>query len=113
MTEDTTGSLKDLQDIDLQLEKLRTRAAEFDPLLAEVEEPSLALEQEVVTLKNRLQEMKVEERRLEHSADDRRARAKKLEERLKSVRNLREEGGEVVLRARQVHLIEDQEVGFL
>jgi predicted nucleic acid-binding Zn-ribbon protein len=35
--------------------------------------------------------MKVEERRLEHSADDRRARWKRLEERLKSVRNLREE----------------------
>ncbi|MBT8395629.1 MAG: hypothetical protein HKO65_05015 [Gemmatimonadetes bacterium] len=91
MTDDTTGSLKDLQDIDLRLEQLRSRASEFDPLLAEVEEPSLALEQEVVTLKNRLQEMKVEERRLEHSADDRRARWKKLEERLKSVRNLREE----------------------
>ncbi len=91
MKEDTTGSLKDLQDIDLQLENLRSRAAEFDPLLDEVEEPSLALEQEVGTLKNRLQEMKVEERRLEHSADDRRARSKKLEERLKSVRNLREE----------------------
>jgi len=91
MTEDTTGSLKNLQDIDLQLERLRSRAGEFDPLLAEVEEPSLALEQEVVTLKNRLQEMRVDERRLENSADDRRARWKKLEERLKSVRNLREE----------------------
>ncbi len=31
------------------------------------------------------------ERRLEHSADDRRARSKMLQERLKSVRNLREE----------------------
>ena len=35
--------------------------------------------------------MKVEERRLEHSADDRRARSKRLQERLTSVRNLREE----------------------
>jgi predicted nucleic acid-binding Zn-ribbon protein len=83
--------LKGLQDIDLQLERLRSRVSEYDPLLAEVEEPALALEKEVDTLKNRLQEMKVEERRLEHSADDRRARSRKLEERLKAVRNLREQ----------------------
>jgi predicted nucleic acid-binding Zn-ribbon protein len=91
MTEQTTGSLKNLQDMDLQLEKMKERVSEFDPLLEEVEEPALALEKEVTTLKGRLQEMKVDERRLEHSADDRRARWKKLEERLKSVRNLREE----------------------
>ena len=91
MTEETLGSLKELQDIDLQLEQLRGRVAGFDPLLAEVEEPALALEQEVVTLRGRLQEIKVDERRLEHSADDRRVRSKALEERLKSVRNLREE----------------------
>jgi len=91
MTEETNGSLENLQEMDLQLERLKARAAEFDPLLAEVEEPALALEQEVTTLRGRLQEMKVEERRLEHSADDRRVRWKKLEERLKSVRNLREE----------------------
>ena len=91
MTEESTGTLKDLQALDLQLEKLRSQVAEYDPLLAEVEEPALALEQEVVTLKGRLQEIKVEERRLEHSADDRRARMKTLKERLSSVRNLREE----------------------
>lgn len=91
MTEDSMGSLKELQELDLQVEQIKDRIAEFDPLLEEVEEPALALEQEVVKLKGRLQEMKVEERRLELSADDRRARSKKLQERLKSVRNLREE----------------------
>jgi len=91
MTEETLGSLKALQDIDLHLERLRGRVAEFGPLLAEVEEPALALDQEVVTLRGRLQEIKVDEQRLEHSADDRRVRSKTLEERLKSVRNLREE----------------------
>ncbi len=91
MTEERTGSLKSLQDMDLQLEQLKERVSGFDPLLEEVEEPALALEKEVATLKGRLQEMRVEERRLEHSADDRRARWKKLEERLNSVRNLREE----------------------
>lgn len=91
MTEAREGSLKDLQEIDLQLEALKGRAAEFDPLLEEVEAPASALEEEVSTLRGRLQEMKVEERRLEHSADDRRVRSKVLQERLKSVRNLREE----------------------
>lgn len=91
MTDDNKGSLKELQNIDLHMEDLRQRAAEFDPLLAEVDEPVTALESEIETLQGRLREMKVEERRLEHSADDRRSRSKKLDERLKSVRNLREE----------------------
>ena len=91
MTEERSGTLKELQDIDFQLEKMRSRVAEYDPLLAEVEEPAQLLEQEVSTLKGRLQEIKVEERRLEHSADDRRVRSKSLQERLKAVRNLREE----------------------
>jgi len=91
MIEDTKGSLKELQALDLQVEELKEKIAGFEPRLAEVDEPALALEKEVTTLKGRLQEMRVEERRLEHSADDRRARSRTLQERLKSVRNLREE----------------------
>lgn len=91
MTQDRGGSLQELQEIDLQLEQLRIRIAEYEPLLEEVDKPVLAHERDVATLKNRLKEMKVEERRLEHSADDRRVRLKKLQERLKAVRNLREE----------------------
>jgi len=91
MTDETSRSLRELQEVDLQIEELKKRITEFDPLLAEVEEPALALEQEVNTLKGRLKEMQVEERRLERSADDRRARLRSLQDRLKSVRNLREE----------------------
>lgn len=91
MMDATSGSLKELQELDLVLEETKARLAEFEPLLAEVEEPALALEQELTAAKNRVQEMKLEERRLEHTADDRRARRKMLQERLKSVRNLREE----------------------
>jgi predicted nucleic acid-binding Zn-ribbon protein len=91
MTQDSAGSLKELQEIDLQLEQLRIRIAEYDPLLEEVDKPALVLDKEVATLQKRLKEMQVEERRLEHSADDRRVRSKKLQERLKGVRNLREE----------------------
>ena len=49
------------------------------------------LESELGTLRKRSQEMKLEERRLELSIDERRDRLKKREERLGSVRNLREE----------------------
>lgn len=91
MTEEISGSLKELQNLDLRLEQLEGRIAECDPLLAEVEKPALDLEQEVVTLKGRLKEIEVEERRLERSADERRSRSKMLQERLNSVRNLREE----------------------
>lgn len=91
MTDHSSEKLKELQDLDLQIEKTRRRIEEFEPLLAEVEEPVLTMEQELAILQKRLQEMKLEERRLEHSADGRRARMKKLQERLKSVRNLREE----------------------
>lgn len=91
MTEETSRSLRELQEIDHQIERLKSKITEYEPLLAEVEEPALALEQEVQTLQGRLKEMKVEERRLEHSADDRRSRVRTLQDRLKSVRNLREE----------------------
>lgn len=91
MTEERSGMLKELQDIDVQLEQLKGQVARYGPLLADVEEPAQLLKQEVATLKGRLQEIQVEERRLEHSADDRRAKSKTLQERLKSVRNLREE----------------------
>ena len=91
MMNDTPGSLKDLQELDLVLEEVRIRIESFDPLLAEVEEPALALEKEIATAQARLKEMKLEERHLENAADDRRARTKLLQERLKAVRNLREE----------------------
>ena len=91
MMDETSGNLKELQALDLAAEAVRKRIEEFEPLLAEVEEPALALETELEAAQKRLLEMKMEERRLEHSADDRRARVKKLQERLKTVRNLREE----------------------
>jgi len=91
MKDESSGTLKELQDLDMQLEKTRERIEGFEPLLAEVEEPALALEREVSLLQGRLQEMRIEERRLERSADDRQARVKQLKERQKTVRNLREE----------------------
>lgn len=116
MTEEKTGSLKKLQELDLVLEKTRERIAEYDPLIAEVEEPALALESEMDTAQSRLKEMKKEERRLEGAADDRRVRVKKLQERLKSVRNLREEAAvqaELDLLSRSLEAEEQEALSLL
>jgi predicted nucleic acid-binding Zn-ribbon protein len=91
MTEQRRTDLKELQKLDLQIKEAKQRIVAFDPLLEEVEEPALRLESDLGTTKTRLQEMKLEERRLELSTVEKRDRQKKLEERLGSVRNLREE----------------------
>jgi predicted nucleic acid-binding Zn-ribbon protein len=91
MTEQTRTALKELQALDNRIEDARERIRDFDPLFAEVEEPALTLESEVGNTRKRLQEMKLEERKLETSSEEKRARVKRLEDRLGSVRNLREE----------------------
>jgi predicted nucleic acid-binding Zn-ribbon protein len=106
MTEQHRKDLKELQQLDVRLEKAKRRIAEFDPRLEEVELPALTLESELGTARSRIQEMKLEERRLELAAEEKRVRRQKLEERLGSVRNLREEAAvsaelEMVKRAMQ------------
>lgn len=91
MTEQQRTALKDLQKLDTRILEIKERIQSFDPLFEEVEEPVLVLESELGTLRKRSQEMKLEERRLELSIDEKKDRLKKLEERLGSVRNLREE----------------------
>ena len=91
MTEQSRTDLKELQKLDIRIKDAKKEIADFDPLFEEVEEPALILEGDLTTTKNRLQEMKLEERRLELGTEEKRTRQKKLEERLGSVRNLREE----------------------
>ena len=91
MTEQRRTALRELQNLDLQIREAKERIHEFDPRFIEVEEPALVLESEAEKTRTRLKEMKLEERRLVASVDDRRAREKRLDERLGSVRNLREE----------------------
>ncbi|MGD8288328.1 MAG: hypothetical protein PVI31_06810 [Gemmatimonadota bacterium] len=91
MTEQRRTDLKQLQKLDIRIQDSKKRIADFDPLFEEVEEPALILESDLNTTRNRLQEMKLEERRLELSTEEKRTRQKRLEERLGSVRNLREE----------------------
>lgn len=91
MTEQTRSALRELQRIDQEIQEARDRVATFAPQLEEVEEPAIALESEVSTTRGRLQEMRLEERRLEVTSQEKRNRASKLEERLNQVRNVREE----------------------
>lgn len=91
MTEQSRTALKELQTLDLRIIEARQRIQDFDPLFAEAEEPALVLEGDANTTRNRLTEMRQESRRLEVSVDEKRVRLKRLEERLGSVRNLREE----------------------
>ncbi len=91
MTEHIRSDLKQLQELDTRIMEAAQQVRDFDPLFEEVEEPALVLESEVGTARSRLQELKLEERRLELSTEEKRSRVTRLEERLGSVRNLREE----------------------
>ena len=84
-------ALIELQQLDLRIREAKERINDFDPRFIEVEEPALVLESEAEKTRKRLKEMKVEEHRLVAGVDDKRAREKRLDERLGSVRNLREE----------------------
>jgi predicted nucleic acid-binding Zn-ribbon protein len=106
MTEQTRSGLRELQRLDDAILAVRERVKELERRLAEVEKPAQDLDGEVVTTRSRLQEMRVEERRVELAGDEKRDRMKKLEDRLGSVRNVREESAvtaeiEMVRRARE------------
>jgi predicted nucleic acid-binding Zn-ribbon protein len=91
MTEQRRTALKELQNLDLSILEAQQRIRDFDPLLIAAEESALLLESDAEKTRTRLKEMKLEERRLVASVDEKRAREKRLDERLGSVRNLREE----------------------
>jgi len=106
MTEQDRGNLVELQGIDLKILAAQQRTREFDPLLGEVEHPALVLESDAEKTRARLKEINLEERQLELSVAEKRERQKRLDERLGSVRNLREEAAvsaelEMVKRALQ------------
>ena len=106
MTEQDRGNLVELQRIDLKILAAQQRTREFDPLLGEVEQPALVLESDAEKTRARLKKINLEERQLELSVAEKRERQKRLDERLGSVRNLREEAAvsaelEMVKRALQ------------
>lgn len=91
MTERTGANLEELQRIDHRIAAIEEKIRKFDPLLEEVDAPAAEFEAQVEHTRGRLQEMKVDERRVELAAQEKKARVDKLEERLKAVRNVREE----------------------
>ena len=106
MTEQSRSGLRELQRLDDEIRRLEEKMRHVDQQLAEVEEPALAMDGEVGTTRGRLQEMRVEERRLELAGEEKQARQKRLEERLNAVRNVREESAvtaelDMVRRARE------------
>ena len=91
MTPQTRTYLKELQNLDQEIAVVRAARQSFEPLLEEVDEPVLRLEQDVQALEKRLTEIRLEENRIEVTIEERRARAAKLQERMDAVRNVREE----------------------
>ena len=106
MIDQDRTDLMELQKLDIKIQETKQHIGAFDPLFEEVEEPALILETELGTARTRLQEMKLEERRLELSSEEKETRRKRLDEKLGAVRNLREEAAvsaelEMVKRALQ------------
>ena len=91
MSQTIKTALKELQHLDREIREVEKRAEAFGPQLDDVEGPALQLEAEAGAIKARLQEMKLDERRHELSADEKRNRTRILQERLMAVRNVREE----------------------
>ena len=89
--EETYQALLDLQDLDEQLSQAREQVKHFEPQLEEIEGPIESAKTDVASVRKRLDEMKAEARRLERSADDKRAQMAKYQARLERVRNAREE----------------------
>jgi hypothetical protein len=91
MSQTTKTALRELQRLDGEILVAEKRAAAFSPLLDDVEGPALQLDTEAGVTRARFQEMKLDERRHELAADEKHARSKSLQERLLTVRNVREE----------------------
>jgi predicted nucleic acid-binding Zn-ribbon protein len=116
MTDQRRKDLKQLQRLDLRIGEAKQRILAFEPRLEEVEKPALTLESELATTRTRVQEMKLEERRLELAAEEKRTRKLKLDERLGSVRNLREEAAvsaELEMVKRSMQNDEQEALGLL
>tara|TARA_B100001123_G_scaffold451014_1_gene625997 strand:+ start:3810 stop:4538 length:729 start_codon:yes stop_codon:yes gene_type:complete len=91
MSQTTKTALKELQRLDGEIRVAEERVAAFGPLLDDVEGPVVQLDTEAGVTRARFQEMKLDERRHELAAEEKHTRSKILQERLLTVRNVREE----------------------
>lgn len=89
--EELYRSLMALQELDEQIAGLEAKLRSYDPLVAEVEAPVVALGREIEEGRKRLEELRAASQRLNRAAEDKRERLRRAEERLQRVRNGREE----------------------
>lgn len=85
------SALLALQDLDSEIARAKAKLEEFDPHLKTLEEPITTLQNEIEAMRTRLADLRVEARRLERGAEQKRERLRAYEERLVRVRNQREE----------------------
>lgn len=91
MTDPVSNRLLELQIIDGRIRDACDRIASFGARLEEVDAAAAGAEKEAGTTTQRVQELRMEERRLLRSVEEKRLRMERLESRLKSVRTVREE----------------------
>jgi predicted nucleic acid-binding Zn-ribbon protein len=89
--DDLKTALLTLQEMDDELVRAQATLDAFTPQVAELEQPVAALGQEIDAARARVEDLRVEIRRLQGAAEQKRQRMAKYEERLMRVRNLREE----------------------
>ena len=89
MTE-KTAALKQLQKLDNEILSAKERRESFEPQIEEVELPALELEAELAKARNRLEDLRKEERRLARNLEVNSDLVKRLEEKGAVARNLRE-----------------------
>lgn len=77
--------------MDVRIRDARDRIASFAERLEEVEAAAAGAEKEAGTTAQRVQELRLEERRLLRSVEEKQLRLERLEQRLKLVRSVREE----------------------
>lgn len=85
------SSLLELQTLDDDIVRAKTKVAEFEPQVAALEGPVRTLEAEIEALRGKLAEMRLAVRRLEGAAEQKRDRLRQYEGRMERVRNMREE----------------------
>lgn len=89
--EERYKELLELQELDEELDRVRSQVEAFAPGLEELELPLVSMKREVEATGARLAEMKADARRLERVEQEKRDRLKAHEARLDRVRNAREE----------------------
>jgi len=85
------SSLLQLQELDLEIEKAEARVAQFTPRLAELQAPVTTIEQESEGVRGKLDDLRKQQKKLEHGLNNKRDRLRIFEEKAAKARNLRDE----------------------